>query len=157
MKQVITFQLVLLLAGVLTPIALAGTDEERARELQKERLKLEKETDPVDRAKIDIKISELILENVGDAVREGNVPRMEEHLALYSASIQDAHQVLIDSGRDAVKKPGGFKELEIALRKHARKLEDFARVLNLQHRIPLEKAKDLAVGIRDKLLKKLFP
>ena len=157
MKQVVTLQLVLLLAGALTPIALAGTEEERARELAKERLKLEKETDPVDRAKIEIKISEYLLLDVGDAVREGDLARLEQHLEAYTATIQDAHQVLMDSGRDAVKKPGGFKELEIALRKHIRKFEDFGRALNLQRRVPLEKAKDLATGIRDKLLKKLFP
>ena len=157
MKQVVTLQLVLLLAGALTPIALAGTEEERARELAKERLKLEKENDPVDRAKIEIKISEYLLEDVGEAVREGDLAQLEQHLAAYTATIEDAHQVLMDSGRDAVKKPGGFKELEIALRKHIRKFEDFGRALNLQRRAPLEKAKNLATGIRDKLLKKLFP
>jgi hypothetical protein len=158
MKRVVTLPLVLPLLFALAPRALAGTDEERARELQKERTKLERETDPVDRAKIGIKISDLLLADVGEAVRDGDLKQMEQQLVEYSAAIQDAHQVLIDSGRNAAKKPGGFKELEIALRKHTRAFDDFTRMVNsIQGRVPLERAKDLAIGIRDKLLKALFP
>ena len=158
MKRVVTVPLVLLLVVALAPTALAATDEERARELQKERAKLEKVTDPVDRAKIGIKISEILLEDVGESVKEGDLTQMEQQLVQYSAAIQEAHQVLLDSGRNAAKKPGGFKELEIALRKHARTFDDFTRMVNsLQARVPIERAKELAIGIRDKLLKALFP
>lgn len=158
MKRVVTLPLVLQLVVALAPTALAATDEERARELQKERAKLEKVTDPVDRAKIGIKISEILLEDVGESVKEGDLHQMEQQLVQYSAAIQDAHQVLLNSGRNAAKKPGGFKELEIALRKQARTFDDFTRMVNsLQARVPIERAKELAIGIRDKLLKALFP
>lgn len=158
MKRVVTIPLFSLFIGVVVPMALAVTPEEqRARELERERSKLEKESDPVDRAKIGIRISEILLEDVSESVRDGDINQMQAQLTLYSAAIQDAHQTLVDSGRNAAKKPGGFKELEIALRKHARKFDDFARSLNLENRIPLEQAKDLAIGIRDKLLKALFP
>src|SRR5678816_1849300 len=154
MKRIVTFPLVVLLTGVLAPAVLGGTDEQRAKELQKERTKLEKQTDPVDRAKTGIKISEILLEDVGDSVREGDLDQMEQRLVQYSAAIEDAHKELVNSGRNAAKKPDGFKEMEIALRKHARTFDDFARMINnLQGRIPIERAKDLAVGIRDKLLK----
>ena len=82
---------------------------------------------------------------------------MEQQLTAYAATIESAHQALADSGRNAVNKPSGFRELEIALRKHVRKFEEFARVLNLQRRVPVEKTKNIASGIRDKLLKALFP
>ena len=52
MKQIIRLLLVLLLAGALPPVASAASEEERSKELEKERAKLVKETDPVDRAKI---------------------------------------------------------------------------------------------------------
>ena len=157
MKQICTISLVLLLASTLSPIASAASQEERLKELEKERSKLEKETDPVDRAKIGIKISELVLEDLGEAVRSGDFAEMQEQLIAYTTTIEGAHQTLLNSGRNAVKKPGGFKELEIALRKHARKFDEFARMLNLDKRIPFEKTKDVVVGIRDKLLKALFP
>jgi len=157
MKQVATIPLVLLLAGLTTPVAFPASEEDRLKDLQKERAKLEKESDPIDRAKIGIKISEILLEDVGESVRDGDFSGMEFQLTAYAETIENAHKALIDSGRNAVKKPGGFKELEIALRKHVRQFDEFARMLNLQKRLPLEKAKSLATGIRDKLLKALFP
>ena len=86
MKQVITITLVLLLSASIASMAHAETDEVRARDLQRERAKLEKESDPVDRAKIGIKISEILLEDVGESVREGDFTEMEEHLAEYAAT-----------------------------------------------------------------------
>src|SRR5262245_56902034 len=118
MKQVTVIPLMLLLTGALSPSAGAMTDENRAKELQRERAKLQKETDPVDRAKIGVKISDILMEDVGDAVRRGNLVDMEMQLTAYSETIESAHRELLDSGRDAAKKPSGFKELEIALRQH---------------------------------------
>jgi hypothetical protein len=157
MKQIVLIPLMLLLTGVQTPGAGPATDEIRAKELQKERAKLQKETDPIDRAKIGVKISDILVEDVGDAVRQGNLTEMEMQLTAYAETIETAHRALVDSGRDAVKKPGGFKELEIALRQHIRRFDELSRMLNLQNRVPVEKTKGLATGIRDKLLKALFP
>jgi len=156
MKQVVIVPLMLLLTG-LAATAAATTEEERAKELQKERTRLQKETDPIDRAKIGVKISDILVEDVGEAVREGNFEEMQIQLTAYAQTIESAHKELLDSGRNAVKKPGGFKELEIALRQHVRKFDELSRMLNLQRRVPLEQTKDLATGIRDKLLKALFP
>ena len=156
MKQVVIVPLMLLLTG-LAATAAAATDEERAKELQRERTRLQKETDPIDRAKIGVKISDILVEDVGEAVREGNFEEMQIQLTAYAQTIESAHKELLDSGRNAVKKPGGFKELEIALRQHVRKFDELSRMLNLQRRVPLEQTKDLATGIRDKLLKALFP
>lgn len=156
MKQVVLVTLMLLLTG-LAATAAATTEEERAKELQRERTRLQKETDPIDRAKIGVKISDILVEDVGEAVREGNFEEMQIQLTAYAQTIENAHKELLDSGRNAVKKPGGFKELEIALRQHVRKFDELSRMLNLQRRVPLEQTKDLATGIRDKLLKALFP
>jgi len=153
MKRIASCLLVLLLTSLP---AWAGA-ENRALELQREREKLGKEKDPVDRAKIGIKISDLLLDNVADTLRDGNYTAMQQELSAYTSAIEDAHQALATSGRDAQKKSGGFKELEIALRKQVRKFDDYARTLTTDRREPLEKAKKLATGIRDKLLKALFP
>jgi hypothetical protein len=153
MKQ-LTSSLILLL---LTVVPGYTVNDDRAKELQKEREKLQRETDPVDRAKISIKISDLLLEDVADAVKAGNLSQMQEQLTAYTATIEGAHQTLVESGRNAQKKAGGFRELEIALRKQARKFDDYARMLTTDRREPIEAAKKLAIGIRDKLLKALFP
>ena len=157
MRQVVTIPLVLLLIGASAPAAPAASDEDRAKQLQKERQQLEKETDVVDRTKIGIRISALLLDGVGASLKKENFTEMEHQLTQYTETIQRAHQSLVDSGRNAVKKPDGFIDLEIALRKHTRKLEDFARMLNLQQRVPVEETRDFARGIQEKLLKALFP
>jgi len=153
MKRIAPCLLILLLTAAP---AWAGA-ENRALELQREREKLEREKDPVDRAKIGIKISDLLLDNVADSVRGGNFADMEQELSAYAATIEGAHQALVESGRNAQKKSGGFKELEIALRKQVIKFDDYARMLSTDRREPIEQAKKLATGIRNKLLKALFP
>ena len=157
MKRVILVPLSVFLLVVSAGLAFAGEDEEREKTLEHERQKFEKEDDPVSRARIGIKISDILLDEVAESVRDGKFENMEQQLNAYAETIQAAHNSLVDSGRNASKKPGGFKELEIALRKHVRKFEDFARLLNLQKRVPLEKARDFAVSVREKLLKALFP
>jgi hypothetical protein len=136
---------------------LGRQSDKRAEELSRERGKLQREKDPVDRTKIDIKISEILLAYVGDSIQSGDFIKMQEHLTEYSAAIEDAHQSLMGSGRDAQRKAGGFKELEIALRKHVLRFDDLARTLTLDRRGDLERAKHLATSIRDGLLKVLFP
>jgi hypothetical protein len=156
MKHAVIFPLVLFFIGASADVALSLTDD-RAKQLERERQKFAREDDPVSRAKIGIKISDLLLDDVAQAVKAGNFEEMEQQLIVYTDTISAAHETLAESGRNAAKKSGGFKELEIALRKHARKFEDFARVLNIQRRLPLEKAKDFANTVREKLLKALFP
>ena len=63
---------------------------------------------------------------------------------------------MMKTGRDAHRKPGGFKDLEIAFRRHVRQLVDIGKALTFDEREPLDKAKDEAIDIRDDLLKALF-
>ncbi len=153
MKRIVTCLFVLLLTGLP---GYAGA-ENRALELQRQRERLEKEKDPVDRAKIAIKISDILLDDVAQSLSDGDFDEMEQGLAAYASTIEEAHQELVDSGRNAQKKAGGFKDLEIALRKQVRKFDDYARMLTLDRREPIEQARKIASGIRDKLLKALFP
>jgi hypothetical protein len=153
MKRIVFSLLVLLLAGAP---GYASSDE-RARELLKERERFDKTKDPVDKAKIGIRITDLLLEEIADAVKDKNFTELDADLNAYTSTIETAHEVLASSGRDAQKKSGGFRDLEIALRKQVRKFDDYAKMLTVDRREPLEKAKKLATGIRDKLLKALFP
>jgi len=157
MKQGVLSVGVLLLLSLSIPMPASTRQDDRSKDLQKEREKLEKESDPVDRVKIEIKISDLLLDEISESAGSGNFAEMEGDLTAYAAAIQDAHQGLVASGRNAQKRSSGFRELEIALRKHLRRFDDVARMLNLDRRKPVEKVKDLASGIRDRLLKALFP
>ena len=130
--------------------------DKRLEKLQSEKNKLIKETDPVGRTKTQIKIADILLTFVSDAVRSANIEAVESGLQAYTAAIKDAHQTMVNTGRNAHQKPKGFKDLEIALRQQVRQLEDIGGALAFDQRDPVNKARDEAVTIRDELLKALF-
>ena len=161
MMRVIKPSLVLLLVLGISSCAvrtasLRAQFDKRLQQLEKEKDKLKKQTDPVSRTKTGIKISEILLTLVSDAVRKGDLEQMESRLDKYLDTIQDAHQTMIKTGRDAHKKPKGFKDLEIALRRQVRQLDDIGQGLTFDQREPVDKAKEHAAEIRDDLLKALF-
>jgi len=130
--------------------------DKRLERLEREKDKLKRATDPVGRTKTEIRIAEILLTFVSDAAKAGDQERLEQRLDEYRAAIQDAHQTMARTGRDAHRKPGGFKDLEIALRRQVRQLEDIGQGLSFDQREPVQKAKEEASAIRDQLLKALF-
>jgi hypothetical protein len=152
--------LLMLIVVALTSCAihtasLQGQYDKRLERLQKEREKLNRTTDPVGRAKTDIAISEILLSLASDAVKTGEPELLSKRLSEYTDTIRDAHQTMMKTGRDAHRKPKGFKDLEIALRRQIRMLDDIAHGVNFDQRDPVEKAKQQANDIRDDLLKDL--
>ena len=136
--------------------SLQGQYDKRLERLQRERDKLNRLTDPVDRAKTDITISEILLSLAGDAVKTGEPEVLEKRLGEYADTIRDAHQTMVKTGRDAHRKPAGFKDLEIALRRQIRKLDELGHSVTFDQRDPVDRAKQQASDIRDDLLKALF-
>ncbi|MBI2149744.1 MAG: hypothetical protein HYU27_03960 [Acidobacteria bacterium] len=160
MRAIKPFLVLVLLSGVnscaIHSASLRGQNDKRLQQLDKEKDKLKRQNDPVDRAKTGIKISEILLSLVSDAVRRGDLESMESRLDEYVTTIHGAHQSMVKSGRDARRRPKGFKELEIALRRQVRQLDDLGQQLTFDQREPLDKAKGQASDIRDDLLKALF-
>lgn len=155
MRHGITALLVVFLAssGLAGPQAAAGRYE---LILQKEQTKLKTQGDPVAQTKTRIKIASVLLSLVADAVKNGNTVEMDKRLSEYVSTIEGAHKTMVETGRDARRKAGGFKELEIALRQQVNQLKDLGGTLTLDERGPIEKARERAAAIRDELLKSLF-
>ena len=130
--------------------------DKRLERLDREREKLRRTTDGVDRTKLDINISEILLSLVSDAVKSGEPEVLGRRLDEYVDTIEDAHQAMMKTGRDAHRKPKGFKDLEISLRRQIRILDDIGRGLTFDQREPVDKARKQASDIRDDLLKALF-
>ena len=130
--------------------------DKRSEQLQRERERLKREKDPVGHTRIQIAISDILLSFAGDAVRNGDLAEMQKQLNEYCAAIQDAYQTMMNTGRDANRKPGGFKDLEIALRRHIIRIDDYAQALTYEQREPLSKAKTEASELRDHLIKVLL-
>src|SRR5262245_48097492 len=96
---------------LLIPSAsLAQQPDKRFEELQKQQDRLKREKDPVGHTKTQIQISEILLSFIGDAVKNGDFDMMQKRLDEYSAAIDDALQTMVNTGRDANRHPGGFKD-----------------------------------------------
>jgi len=154
------FLLVLLVVGFsscavrITP--LQGQYDKRLERLQKEKDKLNRLTDPIDRTKTGIAISEILLSLASEAVKTGEPEMLGKRLNEYVETIRDAQETMMKTGRDAHRKPKGFKDLEIALRRQIRLLDDLAHSVSYDQRDPVEKAKAQASDLREELLKALF-
>src|SRR5262249_21376420 len=126
--------------------------DKRTEELQRERERLKREKDPVGHTKIQIAISEILLSFVGDAVKNGDLAEMGKQLEEYRASIHDAYDTIMSTGRDANRHPSGFKDLELALRRQINRMKDYSDVLTFEQREPLAKVKTEASEMRDHLI-----
>jgi hypothetical protein len=155
-RSVVLLTLLSMTSCAARPASLQGRYDKRLLELEKQRDKLKRQTDPVGRTKTNIKISEILLSLVSDAIRGGDSELMEHRLEEYVSAIQDAHQTMTKTGRDAHRQPKGFKDLEIALRRQVRQLDDISQILSFDQREAIDKARDEASDIRDELLKALF-
>lgn len=131
--------------------------DERLRRLDEERARLARAADPVDRTRAQIRISDLLISLMSDAVGDGDIERLEQRMNEYRTAVTDARDTMIDSGRNAAEDSNGFRDLEIALRQHLRQLEDIGSQLTFQFRQPITELIDDVAGMRDELLGALFP
>src|SRR5262245_28020402 len=160
MHKITRFLLVLFVVALsscaIRTASLQGQYDKRLERLQKERDKLTRLTDPVGRAKTGIAVSEILLSLASDAIKSGEREMLGKRLNEYVDTIRDAHQTMMKTGRDAHRKPKGFKDLEIALRRQIRMLDDLSHSVSFDQRDPVDKAKEEASDIREELLKALF-
>lgn len=140
----------LLLALTLLPLGSSAND------LEKQRQRLARATDPGERAKITAKIGDELLELITRAYKKSETAEAERLLAEYRDAIRDAGRGLLQSGRDARRRPKGFKEMEIHLRKGARKLLDVSQGLPYDQRETLEATREEMEALRQELLAALM-
>ncbi len=124
--------------------------------LEKERSNLKRTTDPVNRTKIEIKISDLLITLMTDAARAGDDKLVQQHLNDYSNTISDAHLTMMKSGKDAHKHPQGYKDLEISLRKQQSRLSDTGKLVDIDIRDDFDKVRKQASDISDQLVKTML-
>ena len=143
--------------GTLSLLAVAeGNEDKRAIQLQNEQRRLEKTKDPTDRTKSLIKIAEIQLDYANDGVQQGNFFKMQSALDQYREAMTGARDTMLNSGLDPYKHSGGYRAVELAIRKHVRILQDTARSLSLAQRAPVEETVQVISKIRDEFLKALF-
>jgi hypothetical protein len=137
---------------------LGAASPARRRDNEQDLLRrLEQETRPVKKAKYEIRLARLKLLEAQDAVEQGGPEKVRELLDQYLARIRTSWQLLQSSGRNAVRKPEGFKDLDIALRRDGRILTDLSQRLPYFERGDVEATVKEVERIRAEVIKVLFP
>lgn len=127
-----------------------------ADDINKLREKLAREDDPDDRAKISVQLGEELLKQAQKLYREGAYTDADDVLEEYMNVIRAAFNDLEQSGRDARRKPKGFKDMEIHLRENGRRLQSIARALPFGTRENVEATLKEMATMQQQLLEALM-
>ena len=143
----------LAVAGILCGVVCAkGSDTE-----EQLALRIQSESNPVKKAKVEIKLARLKFTQVHDAYTEGRIEAGAKSLGAFLDTMKTSWKLLQDSGRKAWKQPEGFRELEIALREDVRSLQDLERSVSYYDRTPLTNAAQELERMRGEVINALFP
>jgi len=144
--------MIALVASTVMITTLRGAEKEAELEAR-----LKRESNPVRKAKMQVRLSRFKLYRSADAFDKGNIEEANKLLTAYLEQVKGAWTTLKSSGRQANKKSAGFKELDIALREDARYLDDLKHRVSYLVRAPVEKAQQEVEDLRSEVLKALFP
>jgi hypothetical protein len=142
----------LLFAG--TAFSLAAKSREDGPKLLSQ---LERENDPVRKAKLEVRLGRLRLEEAFAAYSNGKYDDCWKLLGEYEDFMDRAWADLQASGRIAARKPDGFKQLDIGLRESRRDLIDFETRITFDERQAIQKIRMKTEDLHNLVLKALFP
>lgn len=114
-------------------------------------------SDPVQNAKSVVKQGELQLARMRREVDAGNYGEALRVLTEYRDAMKSAHAALKASGRDAEKKPSGFKNLQIHIRQSMQRLEQTILFVPVDEREPFNAIRKELDSIDKELIDALFP
>jgi hypothetical protein len=119
--------------------------------------RIKRENNPVKKAKYQIELGQLKLDAAIQAYAHDDVEHGERLLQDYLAQMHAAWNTLAGSGRQATKKPQGFRELDIALREDGRLINDLKQRTQYMDRQPIEKIALELEKLHEQVLQALFP
>ncbi len=140
--------LILLLMVYAGPLAASHSDETP----EKLRARIAGEHDPVQRARLEIRLADMVLDQTCKQYAEGDFEKGLASLKDMMALSERAYEDLFSTKRDPRSKPAGFKQSEILMREFARKLEDLRTTLPFEDRPPVEKALERVRDMHEDLL-----
>ncbi|MBI1738813.1 MAG: hypothetical protein HYR58_06150 [Acidobacteria bacterium] len=113
--------------------------------------------DPVKTAKEVVRRGDAQLAQMRQEIRNENYDAALRVLREYRDAVKSAHAGLKASGRDAEKKPGGFKNLQIHIRQNIPRLEHSILSVPVEQREPFEAIRKELDTIDRELIDALFP
>jgi len=119
--------------------------------------RIEREKNPVKKAKFEIRLGRLRLNHAVEACVKDDHPRCQELLGSFLTLMKSSWDRLEATGRVARKQADGFKELDIALREGGRQLEDIKQRVPYQDMAQIDSVEKETDQLRAKVLRVLFP
>ena len=150
-----SFRVATLLALVLTlaaALAAAAAARAAAGDRAKVEAKLARQYDPIKKARLEVQLAEISFKEARKLYLEGDSESGLEKLKEMLSWSEKAHDRLFKTGRNPRKKPGGFKDAEITLRKLERRLANFRLAVPLQDREEIQKITARLTKLREDLL-----
>lgn len=140
-----------LLAGLFSPLV-AAKDR-----LDKDLEKYQQETDPVHKARALAKLAKPQIDLARKQLNAGDDVASLHTLKLFRDECRETFAALKATGINAEKKPSGFKQLQIAIRKSIYSLDDLIVVLPVDKRIFFRAVRTDLMNIQNQLIDALFP
>jgi hypothetical protein len=119
--------------------------------------RLQRESNPIKKAKLEVRLGRVRLLQAIAALDRGNMEETNRLLGAYMETLNSCWTRLKNSGRVAHKKPAGFKQLDIELREDARYLEDLRRRIPYDRRAKADQVAGEVDQMRNEVLRALFP
>lgn len=119
--------------------------------------KIQSEQDPIKKTKLEIRLARVKLLQAMEACHKDDHAACSEWLGSYLELVRSSWKDLQSAGKNPVKHPSGFRELDIALREDARTLEDSKRELPLEDRAKFDPVMAEVNKIHDEVFAALFP
>lgn len=129
-----------------------GTD--KLKELQDH---FDKESHATSKIKALDKLAEAQFEAAGKAGQSGNYVAVGLTFEKYRDNVHSAFELLKKQEPDADRHPGGYRQLELQVRKGIREVEDTLMVAPQEMRPPLGIVRQNLLDIDDELIRLLFP
>ena len=119
--------------------------------------RIEREQDPVKRAKLEIRLAHLKLARAKEACAKDEHDACHQSLDAYLEAVRSSWKDLQASGKNAVKHSSGFRELDIALREDEHALDDLKRKMPFEDRGALDPVIHDADKVHNQVFGALFP
>lgn len=116
-----------------------------------------RESDAVRKVKVLWKLGDAQFEQIRKETDDGNYTQALRTLEEYRDEVRSAEAALKATGVDAERKPGGFKQLQIHVRKSLRQVDQTIMALPDNQRPPFEAVRRDLLRVDKELIDLLFP
>ena len=114
-------------------------------------------SDPVRKAKALTKLGDAQLNLANQETDAGNFAQALKIFQQYRDEVKTAHAALKASGIDAERRPNGFKQLQMHVRKAIREIGQTTLAVPVEQRKPFEATREELLHIEKELIDMLFP